>query len=184
MTHDLVNDRYLEWMYGIVCNDQYTNNLSYHKLFSALYDTEFYSIISKDDNRADDGIDLRYIFADDCLVDQRTIANEIDNRPCSVLEMMIALSLRIENDIMDNPDVGNRVGQWFWGMIVNLGLGGMNDKNFDIDLVDRIMNDFLNRNYHKDGRGGLFKTNNSSKDMRNIDIWYQMNLYLNELMED
>lgn len=51
------------------------------------------------------------------------IASYLDNRPCSVLEMIIALAIRLEEHIMDDPDIGNRTGQWFWDMIVSLGLG-------------------------------------------------------------
>ena len=57
-------------------------------------------------------------------------------RPCSVLEMMIALSMRCEEQIMDDPDIGNRTGQWFWDMIDNLGLGEHERLKFDGRYVD------------------------------------------------
>ena len=184
MTQEEIKNRYLEWMYGIVCDDQYTEDLTYHKLFDILNSTEFYYSIPMDGNRAEDGVNLRYRFGDNSGIDHRIIASELDDHPCSVLEMMIALALRIEDSIMDNPDIGNRVGQWFWEMIVSLGLGGMNDRNFDVDFVDDKLRIFLNREYDRDGNGGLFHTSDSSKDMRNTEIWYQMHSYLNELLEN
>ena len=41
--------------------------------------------------------------------------------------MMIALAIRCEEHIMDDPDAGDRTGQWFWSMLVSLGLGSMDE---------------------------------------------------------
>ena len=81
---------------------------------------------------------------------------------------------------MADPDIGNRTGQWFWNMIVNLGLGNMNDSNFSEDFVEKRIEVFLDRNYGKHGEGGLFTVRNSRYDLRNVEIWYQMCWYLDE----
>lgn len=180
MIRDELNLEYLDWMYQIVCNDEYAKNLTHRKLFSYLYDTEFTYTIPMDGNRAEDGIELRYQFGHECGYHGSIIASCIDNRPCSVLEMMIALALRCETHIMDDPDCGNRVGQWFWSMIVNLGLGGMTDERFDESYVDDRVYIFLNRKYDRNGRGGLFTVEDPPNDMRRTDIWYQMCWYLND----
>ena len=39
---------------------------------------------------------------------------------CSVLEMMVALAICCEETYMDNPNIGNRTGQWFWNMVKNI----------------------------------------------------------------
>ena len=44
---------------------------------------------------------------------------------------------------MDDPDVGDRTGQWFWSMLVSLGLGGMEDRKFDRYFVDETLERFL-----------------------------------------
>ena len=80
-------------------------------------------MIPMDGNRAEDGIDLRYRFGHEQHYSDAMVASFLDDRPCSVLEMMIALSIRCEEHIMDDPDVGNRTGQWFWSMIASLGSG-------------------------------------------------------------
>lgn len=183
MTEDQLNCEYLEWMYQTVCDDQYTKNLSYRKLFTYLYDTEFTYTRPMDGNRYEDGIDLRYEFGRSSGITDNMIAAYLDNRPCSVLEMMIALSIRLETNIMCNEDLGDRVGQWFWEMIVNLGLGRMNDRNFDEDHFENAMRTFMNHEYDRDGKGGLFRTTDKSKDMRTLDIWYQMHAYLNDVLE-
>lgn len=81
------------------------------------------------------------------------IASCLDNRPCSVLEMMVALAIKIEEQIMDDPDIGNRTGLWFWKMIENLGLKTMRDAVIDTDYVEKIIFRFLDRNYQRDGSG-------------------------------
>lgn len=178
MTREEVINNYFEWMCHFVCDVEYGQN-RYQKLLWRLYETDFEYIMPMDGNRAEDGTDLRYRFAEEMRHPAPMIVEYLDDRPCSVLEMMIALSIRCEEHIMDDPDIGDRTGQWFWNMIVSLGLGRMTDKNFDARYVDDIIDRFLQRKYDRDGKGGLFTVPNCRKDFRNLDIWYQMCWYLN-----
>lgn len=182
MTKDELIDLYFDWMYQLVVNDRYFNK-SYRKLFARLYDTEFTYTIPMDGNRAEDGIDLRYRFGRELELSDAMIASYLDDCPCSVLEMMIALSIRCEEHLMDNPDVGNRTGQWFWEMLVNLELGNMDDMHFDRYQVDQILERFLERGYARNGEGGLFTVNNGH-DMRRTEIWYQMNYHLTDILSE
>lgn len=182
MTLEELNFKYLDWMYDLVCDDQYSRGLGYRKLFGYLYNVEFTYTLPMDGNRFEDGINLRYKFGMAEGYDDAIIATYLDVRPCSVLEMMIALALRCEVHIMDDSQKGNRVGQWFWEMVVNLGIS-MPDDKFDPDVADRAMDIFLNRKYDRDGRGGLFRTNDLTKNMRTMDIWYQMCAHLNDVYE-
>lgn len=181
MTRDELNDEYFDWIYRIVFKDGYSRRLSYRKLLRHLHGVDFASPIPLDANRAEDGIDLRYRFGYEKGYSGRDISQNLDNRPCSVLEMMIALTIRCEEHIMDDPDIGNRTGQWFWNMIVNLGLGSMTDEKFDRDRTDEIIFRFLNHEYQPNGEGGLFTVKNPKRDMREVEIWYQMCWYLNEV---
>lgn len=95
----------------------------------------------------------------------------LDNRPCSVLEMLIALAFRCEEHIMTDPDIGNRMGQWFWNMIVSLGLGSMSDSRFDAAYTDDVISRFMNRKYKRNGEGGLFTVERCKYDMRTVEIW-------------
>jgi hypothetical protein len=131
-----------------------------------------------DSNRAEDGIDLRYRFGYENSIDDELIELYLDTKPCSVLEMIMALAIRCEESIMDNPAIGNRTGQWFWNMIVNLGLGSMHDGNFDEFKADYILHRFMNHEYDRDGKGGLFTIPNCKHDLRTTDIWYQAMWYL------
>lgn len=181
MTKNELIDRYFDWMYQLVVDNRYSK--SYHKLFVRLHDTEFTYTIPMDGNRAEDGIDLRYRFGREHSVSDAVIASSLDDRPCSILEMMIALAIRCEEHIMDDPDIGNRTGQWFWSMLVNLGLGSMYDARFDRYCVDMALERLLERKYERNGEGGLFTVNNG-RDMRTTEIWYQMNYYLSEVIRE
>ena len=167
---------YREWLYDIVCKDLFSKNISYSKLLSYLSHREFTVIIPKDMNRAKDGVDLRLRY--------QRITGEYINRdtPCSILEMMIALAIRCEESIMDNPAYGDRTTQWFWNMIKNLGLYSMTDNRFDIEYVSSVVDRFLNREYAPNGEGGLFKIKNCKYDLRDVEIWYQLCWYLDRFV--
>ena len=174
-----INNSYFEWMYNLVCKDRFGDGISYRKLLMSLHNTEFVYSIRKDGNRADDGVDLRYRFPHE-FFGVEDIGRYIDG-PCSVLEMMMALAIRCEETIMDNPSYGDRTAQWFWDMITSLGLGSMEDSNFDQDYVDFVLNRFLKRKYEPNGKGGLFTIRNCQDDLRKVEIWYQMCWFLDSI---
>lgn len=182
MTRIEVQNEYFEWMCDLVCDEENLKKVTYHQLMRRLHEIDFEYTIAMDDNRAEDGTDLRYRFAYEKSYSGPMIAAYLDDRPCSVLEMMIALSIRCEDRIMCDPDVGDRTGQWFWNMIVNLGLGGMTDAKFNIEYVDMVIRRFLDRKYRPNGEGGLFTIDRPRQDMRTVEIWYQMSAYLEEIV--
>ena len=79
---------------------------------------------------------------------------------------------------MTDGNYGDRTGMWFWNMIVSLGLGGMDDSRFDEKYVDVVLDRFMDRQYKRNGEGGLFTIDGIRKDMRDFEIWYQMCWYL------
>ena len=183
MTQAKLANRYFEWMYHLVVDERYFKQ-SYRKLFEMLNEVEFTYTIPMDGNRAEDGIDLRYRFGREHGYDDSMISTYLDIYPCSVLEMMVALAIRCEEHIMDDPDVGDRTGQWFWSMLVSLGLGSETDSRIDICYVSDRIRAFLNHEYAADGKGGLFTIENPDRDMSGIEIWCQMNYYLNEIIQE
>ena len=161
MTYDEMTDLYFNWIEKLISDDNVEAS-DYRKLLLFLNDIPFSYIIPMDDNRIADGIDLRYRFGYDTEIPYAQIATYLDIRTASVLE--------------------DDVGKWFWIMINNLGLGEYKDLYFNKAKVDRIVKKFIERNYNKNGSGGLFITNNDNTDMRNMEIWDQMHLYLNEFV--
>ena len=175
MTRDAVRNRYFEWLFSLVDN----RADGYQKLLTHLHNTEFWYSIPNDKNRAADGIDLRYRFGVEHGIDY---AESYLEGPCSVLEMMVALCMRCEIHIMSDPDIGDRTGKWFWEMIANLGLSSQTDIRYDKQFVSEVISTFLNRRYSKNGEGGLFAVRKSRIDMRDVEIWYQMCWYLDEVL--
>lgn len=182
MTRDQIENEYFKWLTNIVRNDIRERVATHDKLLSRLYDRDFTYIIANDQNRAEEGEYLRYRFAMDAgYEDVVDMVLDILDAPCSVLEMMIALALHCEENIMDDPRVGNRTDYWFWSMITNLGLGGMSDTRYNRRIVDDAIDCFLNREYEPDGRGGLFHVRNCNYDMRSVEIWHQLCWYLDSI---
>lgn len=164
--------KYYYWLLGLIDEG---NCRYYNDILNLLYDTEFYSICDNDSNREEDGLYLRYTFL-----------NKMDDEllyldgPCSVLEMMVALAVRIEDEIMYDPDIGDRTGKWFWIMMGNLGLTDFTDDDFDENSAGKIIKNFLDRKYCTDGKGGLFRVRKKNINMRRTEIWYQMNYFMDE----
>lgn len=180
MSQREIENRYFEWMYNLVCEGRFAETESYRKLLSYLHDVTFVYYLARDGDRASDGVDLRYRFAyynRDIMDAERYLKG-----PCSVLEMLIALAIKCEEQIMVNPKFGDRTGQWFWRMVVNLGLGGMTDSRFDKFYAEEAVYKFLNREYEADGRGGLFTIKNCRCDMRDIGIWNQLSYFLDTMI--
>lgn len=177
MTRDRLQDCYFVWMCQLVDGKNYERHL-----LMRLHEIDFTYTIPMDSNRAEDGIDLRYRFGRECGYDDAMIAAYLDDRPCTVLEMMIALALRCEEHIMDDPDVGDQTGRWFWIMIDSLGLNNMVGNRYNERYVDATIDIFLNREYKRNGEGGLFTIKHPNCDMRSIEIWYQMCRYLDDIL--
>ena len=82
---------------------------------------------------------------------------------------------------MEDPLVGNRTGQWFWGMIRSLGLGTMIDSRFDEEYVEAAIDRFLDHEYEPNGKGGLFTIKDCKDDLRTAEIFYQLCWYLDSI---
>lgn len=135
--------------------------------------------IPMDENRYRDGINLRYRFGYERGVDHRLIDLYFADDPCSVLEMMVALCLRCEEQIMCNDEEGDRTCEWFNSMMDSLGMAKVVYGTEAYDILSR----FVNREYEPDGKGGLFTIPNCEKDMRTAEIWYQAMWYLDEVLK-
>jgi len=163
---------YFKWLCDMVDTDRY-HVQNYRTLLIYLHSVDFRYILPMDENRFADGVDLRYRFG----YEMGYIQPELDrlmSKPCSVLEMMIALSLRCEENIMSDPEYGDRTGVWFWDCIESLGLIRMTDQEFDESYVYFVLDRFLDREYSYNGKGGLVTLDNPPKDMREVEIWEQM----------
>lgn len=153
----------------------------YNSLLRYLFGKEFYWTIENDENRAEDGKELRRYFLEESSKDYDSI--DPISGPCSVLEMLVALADRIDGDLMWDYDLGKRTDEWFWMMVFNLELEDQIDFQFDQNYTDEIITRFLDREYDSDGKGGIFPLNSTENDQRKQEIWYQMQEYVQENYE-
>ncbi len=152
---------------------------SYFFLIHALQRKEFTWTVPNDDNRASDAGALREEYFD----------RDMTNIAYSTLEVMIGIAIRCE-EMMSEPEKGDRTSVWFWEMLTNLGLDKYSDEYFDeLDgrvAVGEILSVMIEREYDSCGNGGLFPLINPEKDQRSVEIWYQMCTYLmdNYMVDD
>lgn len=175
---DRINDEYFEYLCELIDINRFSKQVTYRKLLTHLHNIEFTWFIPHDDNRADDGIQLRRRYG----LDQNDVSlSQYLTGPCSVLEMMVALAIRCEEAITYDAEIGDRSGQWFWGMVHSLGLTSMTDSKFDSEFVDDVIARFLNREYEPNGKGGLFTVRHCTHDLRTVEIWCQLSWYLGSI---
>ena len=179
MTYDTVRNEYFDWLCGLIseCFHVYR----YNRLLEHLFGMDFVYILEMDGNRLEDGIELRSRFAYEKEYDESLVCEYLEHRRCTVLEMLIALALRCEEHIMGDSELGDRTGLWFGKMIENLELDKASDDDFSEYYVDDIIERFLTRQYEPNGRGGLFTIENCPRDLRQVEIWYQLCWYLNTI---
>lgn len=174
MNRTQLENKYFEWLCNKVMNSKYAPRVSMRKLLQQLHMMEFSYMSAMDYNRAIDGTELRYYFDPEF--------SNMDISPCSVLEMLIALSEKCEC-IAGDPNEGDRTAHWFWMMIDNMELLSMTDRKYNSQYVEKRVMVMMNRTYDPNGsNGGLFHVYSTAYDLRKVDLWYQMCWYLDTIM--
>lgn len=166
------NKEYFDWLVSqieIAGNSART----YNELFEIMFGTEFIWAVDGDDNRAQDGMDLRGYFSGGVE------SHRPDIQGVTVLEVLIGLSRKVAFV------AGGDAREWAWQLIVNLGLDRCTDPltRFSLPTVNACLSRLVLRTYDPDGRGGFFPLNNPQEDQRQIEIWKQLNEYVNEIQE-
>lgn len=172
-----LDELYLKWLYRQVASDRLKDpTRTYWSLLRQLYSKEFVWFVPNDDNRVEDGRDLRQEFFKYAEIEEPD--QDWLGLGCSFLEMLIALSKRCAFE------AEGTYKEWFWHILDNLNLRAFCDAQFRTQkqhhYVDDVMETVIWRNYHDDGRGGLFPLRNPDQDQREIEIWYQLSCYLLE----
>lgn len=171
-----LDDRYFEWLYhkiGAVRNRNPSR--SHWRLAKQLYTTPFEWTVPNDDNRMEDGCDLRYEFLDEEDIHDADPAWM--GLQCSMLEMLIGLAERASFESYGAP------GDWFWKLLQNVDLKGYTDAVYSTAIereVGRTLERINHRKYNADGTGGLFPLSNPNEDQRQVELWYQLSAYLLE----
>lgn len=171
-----LDEQYLTWLYGQTAPIRLKNpSRTYWGLLRQMYKTQFVWLVPNDDNRIEDGRELRKEFIDEVQVE--SVDQDWLDLGCSMLEMLIALSRRLSFEADGEPRA------WFWHLVENVDLHKLNDRHYDEEaqrFVDETLERIIWRRYEPDGNGGLFPLRNPFKDQREIELWYQASAYLVE----
>lgn len=153
-------------------------------LAKLLHQRQFYSTVKRDQNREEDGRNLRKQFLEE--IHQATDRNRarLDENPCSVLEVLLALAQRMEDMYKDSP-FEKTTPQWMHELLGNLKIGYLTDGvlvEFPeyADMTQKNITTFLDRTYQANGDGGLFPLRHPKRDQRELELWAQMGDYCNE----
>ena len=172
-----LDELYLQWLYSqVAVPDEDRKELSYWKLLKQLFTTEFLWLIPNDDNRLEDGKALRREFLAQQAIDPRDVDPHWLELGCSVLELMVGLSRRLEFE------AGGKPHYWFWVMMENIGLRKYHDdvRRYPQGRIDDILHTVIFRQYNSSGLGGFFPLQVPFQDQRNVELWYQLSAYVVE----
>lgn len=154
----------------------FTGAGTHNRLFEKLHSLSYIPRLPDDENREQEGIDLRdeyYGENDGLFIDA----------PCSFLEFLVALSIR--SGFIYSPVSTDYTRDLFWQYLENIGLRSLTDAVYLPDgdwVVENAVGIVVNRTYGPSGVGNIFPLENPQQDQRNVEVWYQMNQYLRELM--
>ena len=174
MIPELPDEAYLRWLYQQVARVSYRDpSRTYWSLLKQLYTTEFVWLVPNDDNRVEDGRDLRVEFIQQSNFPH--VTDEWMGMGCSMLEMLIALSRRLSFEADREPRA------WFWHLLRNIQLDNYTDDKPDFrGDVEESLNRVIWRTYDKNGHGGLFPLEHSDIDQTKVELWYQLSAYLTQ----
>lgn len=171
MLNEPLENLYFNWLVVKVVHPEVpTPSLTYDNLLKTLHRTEFVWLLSGDDNRAEDGVDLRREFIIEADIPDDPVWREL---PCSLLEMLIAFSRRAEF-LTSEP-----ASDWFWRIMQNMDLDQYNDASgVTQDEIADILYRLVWRQYNFNGAGGMFPMDHPKHDQTKVEIWYQFCEYL------
>lgn len=173
MTQPL-DERYFVWLYSQVADPDLTSpSLTYWKLLRVLFTKEFTWSIPKDENRSEDGKELRIEFMRDLRLDE--VDDDWMNLGCSMLELLVGLAIRL------CWEAEGETHYWFWRLMENLGLHQYSDnKRLPKTKIEAVLDCVIFRTYKPSGEGGLFPLRHAEIDQRQVELWYQLNAYVLE----
>lgn len=171
-----MEQRYFNWLCSQVATARY--RLRYSKLLTKLYFADYEWTIPNDANRADDGMGLRYLFAQENDYSEAEMECTMAQKQCCVLEMMVALVIRCESDYLGNPDVVDHKMSVFMEMLKSMDIHTMENDVYNDGIVENALVKFMSHQYSPDGKGSIFYVPQAAIDMRKEELWSQMNQWV------
>lgn len=167
---------YYKWLLYHVRVSENRKFMQYSSLFKYLHNKRFRYTIFMDKNREADGLYLR----DEFFGDLNIRNGEMEQGAC-VLEVLVALACRMDDDYVGDPGV-EEPDELFMELLFNLGFKDFTNNKWGIykDLADEIIDKWLDREFDQCGNGSIFPIKKPHRDQREIEIWAQMSEYIYE----
>lgn len=168
---------YEQYLIDIIASGQ--KKRKYSRLLHDLYLIPFRYSLWLDESREADGLDMREAYLDTFgFAGQRDFPEK-----CTVLEVLVAMCLRCERDVMGRSDK-DRTDEWFWEMMYHARLTDYPDNLYRQREVCNIINRILDRKYDKNGDGSFFYIPGDNRNWRKADLWMQMMWQMDKKLED
>lgn len=173
---DRLEEAYFSWLVEQVREQGTHPDNTYWDVLRLMHEKEFVMIVLNDDNRIEDGRELRYEF-----IDAHNLRMEREDigfgKGASCLEVMVALSRRMEFNAGENAE------GWAWRLLCNLELHKFPDplSRRKAAKANEILDVLIWRTYDRDGCGGFFPLAWPRDDQRKVEVWYQMHSYIFEI---
>lgn len=167
-----LEEAYFEWLSNQAKPE--AGQQTYEELLWYLFTKEFVFLIPNDDNRVADGLDLLIEWFREFDLEMENV--RVDGRGCNYLEMIVGLSRRCAFVAGGDPI------SWAWHLIGNLGFHSLSDPLTPRNrrYVDEVCDRVTFRLYQPDGRGGIFPLSYTEEDQRKVELWYQMQAYIEQ----
>ena len=171
---------YMNWLWDDILNGPRTRFKASRRLFKALLYFPYRYSHPMDKNRFKDGLDMRMEYCSGISASDEDILEQ-ELPKISVLEVLIALSYRMEKDIMASTTGKFDCFRWFWGMICSLGLDDFDENRYNYEEILEICENFVDRKYGPNGEnGGIFPLHFCKEPAFDMELWDQMNEFLAE----
>ncbi len=175
---------YLCWLMN-QCQLEAEGPDGYLKLCEVLQQIYFVSLVAFDENRVEEGKELRDEWADTDGGDISALEGELIPYTCTALELILVMARRMCFEMSDSQfDAG--IGKWVAELLENAGLATYRNDIFELDpeysaqKIKNILHDIVYRRYLCTGDGGFFPIRYPDADQRKVELLVQMNNYLAE----
>jgi hypothetical protein len=171
MSDPLIED-YLRWLAPQI--RETWEDQTYWELMGVMFEKKFDEVVPHDRNRMVDGLGLRREFCQERYIP--TTPLDVLGE-CSFLEVLIGLSRRL------SFAAGGKASDRAWQLITNLELNRMSDplSRYKSRKANDILDRCIMRDYPPNGQGGFFPLAWADEDQRQVELWYQMAAYIDEL---
>jgi hypothetical protein len=189
--------RYFQWLYEIAFapgekSEEFRKKVglprlgSWRLLANKLYGRTFRWSVPNDDNRAQDGLQLRadfilYYTGKSLSLSEMPTDDPLVSTPASIFEVLLGIARRMDELIVPPYEQGE-VAKFFWELCENLDLIRYEDQvypaNYD-HIIDQRLDDWMDRQY--DYRGGIFPLRTlPDGPHEKKELWFQMMDYVTE----